>query len=439
MKSPSAAPTAELIERLAAIVGPAHALTDRDAQLSHLREWRGLYVGRAAIALKPGSVQELSRILALAHAHAFPVVPQGGNTGLVGGQTPMHGEILLCLSRLTHVRAVDAAGYTMNARGRTDPGRGAGRRRASRPPLSPEPALRGQLPDRRQPRDQCRRCRRARLWAARQLVLGPEVVLADGRVWSGLKALNKDNSGHDLKDLFIGSERTLGVITAAVLKLFPKPAEKATAFVALGALNDALALFHMAFEFMPRIALDFVRKHVAGTREPFAVTHPWYVLLETSGLKADGTAERLLSDVLEQAGEAGILDDAALARSLAQARDFWRLRDSFSLAQKGEGGNIKNDISVPIAAIPDFVARAEARVVDLCPGARPLAVGHFGDGNVHYNIAQPIGMPKAEFLARWEELAHAVAEVALAFGGFFRRTRQWTDEAAGAGTRQAGG
>jgi FAD/FMN-containing dehydrogenase len=263
--------------------------------------------------------------------------------------------------------------------------------------------------------------------AARQLVLGLEVVLADGRIWSGLKALKKDNSGYDLKDLFIGSEGTLGLITAAVLKLFPKPAEKATALVALGALDDALTLFNLArdtagqgltaFEFMPRIALDFVLRHIADTRDPFVGAHPWYVLLETSGLKAGGAAERLLTDILENAGEAGILDDTALARSLAQARDFWRLRDSISLAQKGEGGNIKNDISVPIAAIPAFVARAEARVLGLCPGARPLAVGHFGDGNVHYNIAQPMGVPKAEFLARWEELAQAVDEVALEFGG----------------------
>jgi FAD/FMN-containing dehydrogenase len=427
MNTRSTAPTAELIQRLAAIVGPAHALTDPRAQLSHLREWRELYAGRTAIVLKPGSVEEVSRILALAHAHEAAVVPQGGNTGLVGGQTPMHGEILLCLSRLARVRAVDAAGYTMTVEaGVTLAEAQAAAERVDRHfPLSLPSEGSCQIGG-----NLATNAGGAGVLAygsARQLVLGLEVVLADGRIWGGLKALKKDNSGYDLKDLFIGSEGTLGVITAAVLKLFPRPAEKATAFVAIGGLHHALALFNLArdtagqgltaFEFMPRIALDFVLKHIPGARDPFAAAHPWYVLLETSGLKADGTAERLLIDALAAADEEGTTEDVVLARSLAQARDFWRLRDSFSLAQKGEGGNIKNDISVPIAAIPDFVARAEATVLGLCPGARPLAVGHFGDGNVHYNIAQPIGMPKAEFLARWEELAGCVDGVALAFGG----------------------
>ena len=265
--------------------------------------------------LEPGSVQEVSRILALAHAHALPVVPQGGNTGLVGGQTPMHGEIRLCLSRLVRVHAVDAAGYTMTVEaGLTLAEAQAVAERVDRHfPLSLPSEGNCQIGG-----NLATNAGGAGVLAygpARQLVLGLEVVLADGRIWSGLKGLKKDNSGYHLKDLFIGSEGTLGVITAAVLKLFPKPAEKATAFVGLGALNDALALFNLArdaagqgltaFEFMPRIALDFVLKHVAGTRDPFAVTHPWYVLLETSGLKADGAAERLLLDVFEKAGEAG--------------------------------------------------------------------------------------------------------------------------------------
>jgi FAD/FMN-containing dehydrogenase len=425
----SAEPTlsAALIARLAEIVGTRHALTDADAQLPYLSEWRELYAGRTSIVLEPGSTQEVSKILALAHAHAIGVVPQGGNTGLVGGQTPMHGEILLCLTRLKRVRALDPAGHTMTVEsGLTLAEVQAAADRIDRHfPLS--------LPS----EGSCQIGGNLATNAggvgvlaygnARQLVLGLEVVLADGRVWSSLKALKKDNSGYDLKDLFIGSEGTLGVITAAVLKLFPKPAEKATAFAALGELEDALALFNRvedtaahsltAFEFMPRIALDFVLKHVPGTRDPFASAHPWYVLLETSCRKADGTAERLLTDALETASADGLIRDAVLARSLAQAQEFWRLRESFSVAQKGEGGNIKNDISVPVAAIPEFVARADATIARLCPGARPLAVGHFGDGNVHYNIAQPLGMARAEFLARWEEVARAVNDIVLQCGG----------------------
>ena len=270
-----AAPTAELMQRLAAIVGPAHALTDPAAQLSHLREWRERYAGRTAIVLKPGSVEEVSRILALAHAHALPVVPQGGNTGLVGGQIPIYGEILLSLSRLTRVRAVDAAGYTMTVEaGLTLAEAQAVAERVDRHvPLSLPSEGSCQIGG-----NLATNAGGAGVLAygpARQLVLGLEVVRADGRIWSGLKALKKDNSGYDLKDPFIGSEGTLGVITAAVLKLFPKSAEKATAFAALGALDGALALFNLArdtagqgltaFEFMPRIALEFVLKHVAAT------------------------------------------------------------------------------------------------------------------------------------------------------------------------------
>jgi FAD/FMN-containing dehydrogenase len=262
---------------------------------------------------------------------------------------------------------------------------------------------------------------------ARQQVLGLEVVLADGRIWDGLRRLKKDNTGYDLKDLFIGSEGTLGIITAAVLKLAPRPAEKATAFVTLPDLDSALALFGLAqatagagltaFEFLPRLALEFVLRNVPGTRDPFPGPHSWYALLETSALKADGTAERLLTEALEAAAGRGLISEAILARSLAQARDLWRLRESISEAQKPEGGNIKHDVSVPVASIPAFVARANRIVEELCPGARPLAMGHLGDGNVHYNIAQPVGMDRGAFLARWPEIARAVHAAVVDMGG----------------------
>jgi FAD/FMN-containing dehydrogenase len=262
---------------------------------------------------------------------------------------------------------------------------------------------------------------------ARQLVLGLEVVLADGRVWNGLNALKKDNTGYDLKDLFIGSEGTLGVITAAVLKLFPRPAEKATAFVGLSGPDSALALFNLAqetagpsftaFEVMPHLVLDIIVRHVAGARRPFAAPHPWYALLETSGLKADGTAERVLTDALTAASERGIIDDAVIASSLGQARDFWRLRESYSEAQKPVGASVKNDVSVPVAAIPEFIRRADAAVERICPGARPLPISHFGDGNVHYNIAQPEGMASDRFMGLWDDIVHAVHETVLGLNG----------------------
>ncbi len=217
---------------------------------------------------------------------------------------------------------------------------------------------------------------------ARQLVLGLEVVLADGRVWNGLSALKKDNTGYDLKDLFIGSEGTLGVITAAVLKLFPKPVETATAFVALNSVDAALPLFSLAqetagasltaFEVMSGIALDMVLKHAAGTRDPFAARHPWYALLEISGLKPDGTAERLLTGLLETATERELLIDATIASSLGQQKDFWRLRESYSESQKPEGDSIKTDVSVPTQKIPEFIARADAAVAAINKEARPV-------------------------------------------------------------------
>jgi FAD/FMN-containing dehydrogenase len=419
--------SADLLARLRAIVGSQHALTDPELQLPYLREWRDRYAGRASVVLRPGTTQQVSQILALAHAHGLPVVPQAGNTGLVGGQMPTRGEILLSVGRLKRVRAVDSAGYTMTVEaGLTLAQAQAAADDANRLfPLS--------LPS----EGTCQIGGNIAINAggtsvlaygnARQLVLGLEVVLADGRVWDGLKGLKKDNSGYDLKDLFIGSEGTLGVITAAVLKLFPKPAEKATAFVALPDLASALPLYSLAqetaghgltaYEVMAGIVLDLVLKHTPGARDPFAARHPWYVLIETSGLKADGAAERVLTEVLTAASEKGLLVDAAIAGSLSQAADFWRLRESYSPAQKPEGGNIKNDISVAVALIPEFIARADAAVARLCPGARPVPLAHFGDGSVHFNIAQPPGMAKEAFLARWDDLTHAVQDIVIELGG----------------------
>jgi FAD/FMN-containing dehydrogenase len=419
--------SAELVARLAAIVGAQHALTDPDQQLPYLREWRDMYQGRASVVLRPGSTQEVSQILALANEHSLPVVPQAGNTGLVGGQVPMGGEILLSVSRLKRVRSIDPAGFTMTvetgltlaeAQAAADE---AGRLFPLSLPSEGTCQIGGNLG-----------ANAGGVGAlvygnARQLVLGLEVVLADGRVWSGLNALKKDNTGYDLKDLFIGSEGTLGVITAAVLKLFPKPAEKATAFVALPDLDSALALFSLgqetagtsltAYEVMASIVLETVVRHVQGARHPFPTPHPWYALLETSGLKSDGSAERLLTDTLTEASERGIITDAVIASSLTQQRDFWRLRESYSEAQKPLGGSVKNDVSVPVAVIPEFIRRADAAVLRICPGARPIPISHFGDGNVHYNIAQPEGMAKDKFMAKWDDIVHAVHDVVLSLNG----------------------
>jgi FAD/FMN-containing dehydrogenase len=419
--------TPELLDRLRAIVGPSHALTDPDQQLPYLRELREMYEGRTAVVLRPGSTEEVSKILSLAHEHRIAVVPQAGNTGLVGGQVPMHGELLLSVARLKGVRAVDAAGYTMTVEtGLTLAEVQGVAETANRLfPLS--------LPS----EGSCRLGGNLGTNAGgvgvlaygntRQLVLGLEVVLADGRIWNGLRALKKDNTGYDLKDLFIGSEGTLGIITAAVLKLFPRPLEKATAVVALPDFKSALELFSLAqdtagtgltaFEFMPRLVIDFVLKNLAGAREPFPTKYPWYVLLEIAGLKADGTAERQMLSALEAATEQGLIIDAAVAGSLAQVRDFWRLREAVSEAQRPEGASVKHDVSVPVQRIPEFIERAEAVVQKICPGARTLAFGHFGDGNVHYNVVQPAGMAREDFMRLWGDIMHAVHTLVVDMDG----------------------
>lgn len=424
-----AAPTPDLIARLTDIVGPEHALTDPDQQLPYLREWRDLFIGRTPVVLRPGSTEEVSRIMALANEARVAVVPQAGNTGLVGGQMPSEtgNEIVLSVSRLKRVRDVNPAAYSMTVEaGLTLAECRAAAERVDRLlPLS--------LPS----EGTCQIGGNLATNAggvgvlaygnARQLVLGLEVVLADGRVIPGLKALKKDNTGYDLKDLFIGSEGTLGIITAAVLKLFPRPAESATAMVGLAEISHALELFSLAqetagrsvtaFEFIPRIGIEFVTRNIPGTREPFPQAFPWYVLIEISGAKPDGQAAREMEDVLGQAAESGLLLDAVLASSLTQARDLWRLREGISEAQKPEGGNIKHDVSVPIARIAEFIARADQIVQSICPGARPIPLGHFGDGNVHYNIAQPIGMEKARFLELWDRITSAVHALAAEMDG----------------------
>lgn len=420
---------ADLIARFAEIVGPAHAMTDPDQQAPYLHEWRDAYTGISPLVLRPGSVEEVAKILALANAERVAIVPQAGNTGLVGGQTPFktNREVVLSIARLDRVRNVDATGNTMTVE--------AGVTLADCQKTADDA---GRLFPLSLPSEgSCRIGGNIGTNAGgvgvlaygntRQLVMGVEVVLPDGRILSDLNTLKKNNTGYDLKNLFIGSEGTLGIVTAAVLRLFPRPAEKATAFVALPKLETALALLERAqsragssltaFEFIPRIVLEFVVRHIAGARDPLSEAYPWYALMEISGPNPDGQAEATLQSVLEDGLGDGTILDGVVAGSIAQAQDLWKLREGISEAQKPEGANIKHDISVPIRLIPQFIERANARILQICPGARPLALGHFGDGNVHYNIAQPIEMARADFLALGEEISNAVYDEVAAHEG----------------------
>jgi FAD/FMN-containing dehydrogenase len=418
-----------VLRRFGEVVGPQHAITDPAQQLPYLREWRDRYAGRAALVVRPGSTKEVAQTMRIASEAGVGVVPQGGNTGLVGGQIPSPDgtQIVLSLGRLAKVREIDHAGTAMIVEaGVTLADAQAAAEDAGRLfPLSL--ASEGS-------------CQVGGVLAtnaggvgvlaygnARALALGLEVVLADGQIWDGLRTLKKDNTGYDLRDLFIGSEGTLGVITAAALKLFPRPAEQATAFVALPDVASVASLFQMAeahahasltaFEFMNRLTLDLVLRHVPGTRRPFGQTAPWYVLLEISSAEQDGRASQTMERLLMRASERGVITDAVLAQSVQQAQGLWRLREAASEAQKPEGGSIKHDVSVPVARIPEFLEKAAPIVQKVCPGARPVTFGHFGDGNVHYNVSQPPGMDKAEFLALWEPMAEAVHELVAATAG----------------------
>src|SRR6266403_1752695 len=415
----------ELIARFAAIVGEKYAITDPADQEPYLIEGRGLYRGSTPLVLRPGSVAEVAAIVKLADETVTRIVPQGGNTGLVGGQIPHHGEVVLSLKRLDRIREVDAASNTMTCEAgvvlvkaqqaaaeadRLFPlSLGAEGSCTIGGNLSTNAGGTGALA----------------YGVARDLVLGLEVVLADGRVWNGLNKLKKDNTGYDLRNLFIGAEGTLGIITAAVLKLFPRPRAVETAFVGLKSPADALKLLEISqneaagsltsFELLADIAVDFSVRHGIDVRIPLAGKHPWYVLMELSSSRDDARAA--LESILAKGLDEAIVDDAVMAANLGQRSQFWKLRDEMSAAQKPEGGSIKHDISVPVAAVPDFIEQANAAVVKLIPGARPVPFGHLGDGNIHYNVSQPVGANSAEFLARWHEVNAVVFDIVLRMGG----------------------
>ena len=417
--------SADLLARFRAIVGDKHAVTDSNEKAPYLVEERGLYQGNSALILRPGTTDEVAAICKLASETRTPLVPQGGNTGLVGGQIPHHGEIVVSLRRLDKIREVDASSSTMTCEtNKNHTNAHAAAETAERIfPLclgsEGSCTIGGNLAT------NAGGIAALSYGVARDLVLGLEVVLADGRVLHGLSKLKKDNTGYDLRNLFIGAEGTLGIITAATLKLLPKPRTMETAFVGLASPEAALKQLEKSqtsagsaltsFELLPDIAVQFALKHGPGLRAPLAGAHAWYVLMDISSPRDDARA--LVESALEAAMEAGLVDDAVIAANLDQRKAFWTLREVISPAQKPEGGSIKHDVSVPVAAVPQFIVDADAAVAKVIPGARPVAFGHLGDGNIHYNVSQPIGADKAAYLARWHDVNDAVHAIVLKHGG----------------------
>ncbi len=416
----------DVADRLKQAVGASGFSQDPAELAPCLEEWRSKYRGVSPLLLKPATTAEVSAILALCNQHGVKLVTQGGNTGLVGGQIPMHGEVLLSTRRMKRLRALDETGMTMTVEaGMTlaEVQRAADERNLLFPlSLASEGSatIGGNIAT------NAGGTHVLRYGMTRALVLGLEVVLANGVVLPMLRSLHKDNTGYDLKQMFIGSEGTLGVITAAALRLFPKPDVAVTAFAAVPSPAAALALLSRmshatggmlsAFELMPRIALDFVTRHIEGTRDPLAAPSPWYVLMEATGGRQMNLAAAFEAG-LEAAMTEGLVTDATVAASKEQAAALWKLRESISESQKREGASIKHDISVPVAAIPDFLARAVPAVQALVPGARAVSFGHLGDGNLHFNFNSPKAGDDPAFLAQWDAVQQAVHDIVKDFGG----------------------
>jgi FAD/FMN-containing dehydrogenase len=398
-----------LIEHLRTRLGAAQVLTDAFDIAPYCTDWRGRYSGQPTCVVKPANTEEVAAVVRACSEADIAVVPQGGNTGLCGGATPIKGEVVVSLTRLNRVRAVDTDNNTMTVEaGCTLAAVQAAAAQAGRLfPLSL--AAEGTATIGGNLSTNAGGVQVLRYGNARELCLGLEVVLPDGRIWNGLRGLRKDNTGYDMKHLFIGAEGTLGLITAAVLKLFSRPRATATAWVAVPGPQAAVALLTRlrekiggrvtAFELIGRPALDLVLQHIPGSRDPLTERSPWQVLIELSDtMESDLSAP--LEEVLFNAVAAGEAGDAAIARRETQAQALWALRENIAEAQKIEGLSIKHDISLPVSRIPEFIARCDTALAANFPDVRIVCFGHLGDGNLHYNQSKSAGLDNAAFIAQ---------------------------------------
>ena len=419
-----------ILDRIRSAVGDAGVITDENDKAPFLRDERGYYTGTTPMIVRPATAEEVASVVSICNETRTPIVPQGGNTGLCGGATPYEhgGEVLMSLTRMNKVRDIDVLNYAITVEAgviladvqkaaddvdRYFPlslgGEGTALIGGN---LSTNAGGTGVL----------------RYGPARDLCLGLEAVLPDGRIWSGLTGLRKDNTGYDLKHLFIGAEGTLGIITAACLKLFPKPADIRTAFVAVRDQHAAVELLARArritddrvvtFEYMQRESIEFALAHIADTRDPMPTEYRHYVMMELAAGEAAAAGLRdMMETVLGDSMEDGIVLDAVLAESGQQAADFWRIRETIPEAQKFEGASSKHDISVPVSGVADFLIEATADIRRLIPGARPCAFGHVGDGNIHFNFSRPLDMTDDDFKAMEPEIHKTVYDRTVAMGG----------------------
>ncbi|MFK4811749.1 FAD-binding oxidoreductase [Devosia sp. ZW T5_3] len=417
----------DIIAQLTTLVGPAAVIGVPEQMGNYLNEPRKRFHKSAAAIVLPASVVEVQAIVRWANEHGVGLIPQGGNTGLVGAQVPLRGdEVIISLTRLDKIRSVDPAAGAMTAEAGVilENAHKAAEAQGTIFPLwlaSQGSARIGGLLS-----SNAGGVNVLTYGNARELTMGVEAVLADGRLYQGLNSLKKDNTGYDLKDLLVGAEGTLGIITAATLKLFPKPEDYETCIVNIAGPEAALTLFQLlrerlggrlnAFEIVPSLGLDMQLRHAMLDRDPTAGPSPWYALIEISRM-AGGQAG-LLQAAIETAFERQLIDNAVLAESLADRTRMWAFREQMSEVQSKEGASIKHDVSVPIAAVPQLIAEGSAAAERLFPGIRPVPFGHMGDGNIHFNFSQPVGADPKTFMAEADEKLHeAIYEIVLKLGG----------------------
>ncbi|HEX4172630.1 MAG TPA: FAD-binding oxidoreductase [Acetobacteraceae bacterium] len=419
-----------VLAAIRAVVGERGLLTDSDTA-AYTEDWRKLYRGRTPAVVRPGNTDELARVVRLCAEAGVPIVPQGGNTSMVGGATPSEfgDEFVLSTMRLTRICDIDPLDLTMTLeagvtlKAAQDAAANAGCLLPLSISSEGSAQIGGVLATNAGGNNT------VRYGNARDMVLGLEVVLADGTVWNGLRRLRKDNTGYCLRQLFVGSEGTLGIITAAVLKLAPLPREICVALCAVPSPEAALALFGRfqshdpaaisAFELMSRLGTEFVLRHIEGAVLPLAAPSPFYVLVELATPRPDAGLRTTLEAMLEAAFAEGVVSDAVIAESETQRAAVWRLREEHSEAQKREGASVKNDVSVPVSKVPEFIRDATKACEALIPGIRAVPFGHVGDGNIHFNLEQPVGADPTWFLTQDHAIMDTVNDVVRAFDGSF--------------------
>ncbi|MCW5738241.1 MAG: FAD-binding oxidoreductase [Enhydrobacter sp.] len=423
------------VEKLRAIVGDKGLVLDTQEMRPYLSDWRENYLGAALAIVRPASTEEVSEVVKLCAAEKVAICPQGGNTGMSGGATPQEVglEIVLSLTRMNRILEIDKVGYSMTVEAgvilKTIQEAAADHDRLFPLSLGAEGSctIGGNLST------NAGGVQVLHYGNARNLVMGLEVVLPNGDIWNGMRALKKDNTGYDLRDLYLGAEGTLGIITKAILKLWPKPKDVATSWIAVASPAAAVELLSGAYaasednvtscELMSRQGIELVLKNIHGATDPLADRHDWYVLLEWSssrpprhGANQTGLREKM-ETYLGEAMEKGLVLDAVIAQNETQARSFWALRENHSESQKREGPSIKHDISVSVSKLPEFVAEGLAVMNRVLPGCRPVPFGHVGDGNLHFNCQSPPGWSKPQFMHHGEAISGAIYDLVTRFGG----------------------